>query len=173
MPRSAGILMPITSLPSPYGIGTMGKAAYEFVDFLKASGQQYWQLLPVGPTSYGDSPYQSCSAFAGNPYLIDFDLLAKKGWLCAADYEGLTWDSDPDTIDYALLYQQVMDYTKDLADDCQIPQGFIDFILRWNAFKAAVETEHYIPAIKFWKMLFENQGGKTLAHSTKPCGCHG
>ena len=65
-------------------------------------------MLPLSPTGYGDSPYQSCSAFAGNPYLIDFDLLAKKGWLCAADYEGLTWDSDPDTIDYALLYQQVM-----------------------------------------------------------------
>ena len=67
MPRSAGILMPITSLPSPYGIGTMGKAAYEFVDFLKEAGQKYWQLLPVGPTSYGDSPYQYFSTSAGHP----------------------------------------------------------------------------------------------------------
>ena len=73
--RAAGILMHISSLPSPYGIGTMGRAAREFVDFLKKAGQTYWQILPVGPTSYGDSPYQSFSTFAGNPYFIDLDLL--------------------------------------------------------------------------------------------------
>lgn len=67
--------MAISSLPSPYGIGTLGKSAYEFVDFLRAAGQSYWQLLPLGPTSYGDSPYQSFSTFAGNPYLIDLDML--------------------------------------------------------------------------------------------------
>ena len=65
--RGAGILLPVTALPSPYGIGTLGKEAYEFVDFLKEAGQSFWQVLPVGPTSYGDSPYQSFSAFAGNP----------------------------------------------------------------------------------------------------------
>ena len=69
--------MPISSLPSPYGIGTFGKAAYDFSDFLHAAGQGYWQLLPLGPTSYGDSPYQSFSTFAGNPYFIDLDLLIK------------------------------------------------------------------------------------------------
>ena len=69
--------MPISSLPSPYGIGTFGKAAYDFADFLHAAGQGYWQLLPLGPTSYGDSPYQSFSTFAGNPYLIDLDALAE------------------------------------------------------------------------------------------------
>ena len=74
-PRASGILLPITSLPSPYGIGTLGKAAYEFVDFLKKAHQRYWQVLPIGPTSYGDSPYQSFSAFAGNPYFIDLDTL--------------------------------------------------------------------------------------------------
>ena len=74
--RSAGILLPLSSLPSPHGIGTMGRAAYEFADFLAAAGQRYWQLLPLGPTSYGDSPYQSFSSFAGNPYFIDLDLLA-------------------------------------------------------------------------------------------------
>ena len=73
--------MPMSSLPSPYGIGTMGKVAYEFVDFLKASGQKYWQLLPLGPTSYGDSPYYSFSTFAGNPYFIDLDLLVRDGLL--------------------------------------------------------------------------------------------
>ena len=75
MERSAGILLSVSSLPSPYGIGTMGKTAYDFADFLAAAGQKYWQLLPLGPTSYGDSPYQSFSTFAGNPYLIDLDML--------------------------------------------------------------------------------------------------
>ena len=77
MNRSSGILMPMSSLPSPYGIGTLGRCAYQFVDFLKASGQKYWQLLPLGPTSYGDSPYQSCSIYAGNPYFVDLDTLVE------------------------------------------------------------------------------------------------
>ena len=77
MARSAGVLLSITSLPSPYGIGTIGKEARKFADFLKASGQTIWQILPVGPTSYGDSPYQSFSTYAGNPYLIDLDTLRK------------------------------------------------------------------------------------------------
>ena len=81
MKRSSGILMPVSSLPSPYGIGTLGKCAYEFVDFLSAAGQQYWQILPLGPTSYGDSPYSSFSTFAGNPYYIDPDLLIAEGLL--------------------------------------------------------------------------------------------
>ena len=79
--RGAGILLPISSLPSPYGIGSMGKEAYEFVDRLKEAGQRYWQVLPIGPTSFGDSPYQSLSAFAGNPYFIDFDILIHEGLL--------------------------------------------------------------------------------------------
>ena len=77
--RASGILMPVFSLPGPYGIGTLGREAYRFVDFLAAAGQSYWQILPIGPTGYGDSPYQSFSAFAGNPYFIDFDLLARQG----------------------------------------------------------------------------------------------
>ena len=81
MKRSSGILMHISSLPSPYGIGTFGKAAYDFVDQLVRAGQHYWQVLPLGPTSYGDSPYQSFSAFAGNPYFIDLDMLADEGLL--------------------------------------------------------------------------------------------
>ena len=79
--RSAGILLPLSSLPSPHGIGTMGKAAYDFADFLAAAGQKYWQLLPLGPTSYGDSPYQSFSSFAGDPYFIDLELLVEDGLL--------------------------------------------------------------------------------------------
>ena len=73
--RQSGILMHITSLPGPYGVGTMGKEAYQFIDFLHQAGQRYWQILPLTPTGYGDSPYQSCSTYAGNHYLIDLDLL--------------------------------------------------------------------------------------------------
>ena len=77
MNRSSGILMAMSSLPSKYGIGTMGKSAYKFVDFLRDAGQKYWQLLPLCPTSYGDSPYSSFSTFAGNPYFIDLELLVR------------------------------------------------------------------------------------------------
>ena len=79
--RGAGILMPVSSLPSKYGIGTLGKAAYDFVDDLVRAGQKYWQVLPIGPTSFGDSPYQSFSTYAGNPYFIDLDLLIEEGLL--------------------------------------------------------------------------------------------
>ena len=103
--RSSGILMPIFSLPSPYGIGTMGAAARDLVDFLAEAGQSWWQILPVGPTSYGDSPYQSPSTFAGNPYFIDLDLLVEDGLLEQSEIDALDWGSDPERVDYALLYQ--------------------------------------------------------------------
>lgn len=79
--RGAGVLMPVSSIPSEYGIGAFSKEAYEFVDNLKEAGQKYWQILPLGPTSYGDSPYQSFSTFAGNPYFIDPETLIKKGYI--------------------------------------------------------------------------------------------
>jgi len=102
MKRSAGILLPIFSLPSNYGIGTFGKEAYKFVDFLDKSGQSYWQILPLGQTSYGDSPYQSFSSFAGNPYFIDLDVLVEDGLLENDDLKDLRNDS---TIDYAYLFE--------------------------------------------------------------------
>ena len=79
MKRASGVLMPVFSLPSKYGIGAFSKEAYEFVDTLEKAGQSYWQILPLGPTGYGDSPYQSFSTFAGNPYFIDLEKLIKKG----------------------------------------------------------------------------------------------
>ena len=91
--RQCGILMHITSLPGPYGVGTMGRYAFEFVDFLEAAGQSCWQLLPLNPTGYGDSPYQSCSAFAGNHYLIDLDLLVEQGLLKKEEIAGICWIS--------------------------------------------------------------------------------
>lgn len=103
--RSSGILMPIFSLPSPYGIGTLGKAAYDFADFLHAAGQKYWQLLPLGPTSYGDSPYQSFSTYAGNPYFIDLDFLIEDGLLTKEEVEeNCHCGSDPRHVDYGAIY---------------------------------------------------------------------
>ena len=85
--RSSGVLLHISSLPSPYGVGTMGKDAYRFVDFLKKAGQSYWQILPICPTGFGDSPYQSFSSFAGNPYFIDLDMLVKESLLTNDEIE--------------------------------------------------------------------------------------
>lgn len=104
--RSNGVLMHISSLPGNTGIGTLGKPAYDFVDFLKKSSQTYWQILPICPTSYGDSPYQSFSTFAGNPYFIDFELLVGQGFLQKKDYENISWGSDETQVDYGLLYEQ-------------------------------------------------------------------
>ena len=95
----------MSSLPSPYGIGTMGKSAYDFVDFLTAAGQSYWQLLPLSPTSYGDSPYAAFSTFAGNPYFIDLDLLVKDRLLRAEELAGRNWGEDPQRVDYGRIFE--------------------------------------------------------------------
>lgn len=102
--RSAGILMPISSLPSKYGIGTFDSEAYNFVDFLEKAKQKFWQVLPLGSTSYGDSPYQNFSAFAGNPYFISLEALIDEGLLERAEVEAIDFGSDPDKADYALLF---------------------------------------------------------------------
>ena len=106
MDRKSGILLPMSALPSPYGIGTMGKSAYRFIDFLKAAGQSFWQLLPLGPTSYGDSPYSAFSSFAGNPYFIDLDLLVKDKLLKPSEIRDRDWGADPERVDYAKIYQE-------------------------------------------------------------------
>ena len=102
--RGAGILCPVFSLPSPYGIGTFGKSAYEFADKLKKAKQSYWQILPLGPTGYGDSPYQSFSTFAGNPYFIDLDMLREEGLLTITECEEVAVSADPSDIDYEKMY---------------------------------------------------------------------
>ncbi len=102
--RSSGILMHISALPGPYGIGTMGKRAVEFVDFLEKSGQSVWQVLPLNPTGYGDSPYQSCSTFAGNHYLIDLDALVKDGLLKQAELDEIRWCRSETKADFGSLY---------------------------------------------------------------------
>ncbi len=110
--RTSGILMHISSLPSKYGIGTMGKEAKRFVNFLAEAGQTYWQILPVCPTSYGDSPYQSFSSFAGNPYFIDLELLCRDGLLTEEECSSYSWGADETKVDYGILYENRYDLLK-------------------------------------------------------------
>lgn len=105
MKRSAGILLHISSLPSKWGVGTLGEEAYKFADFLQEAGQTYWQILPIGPTSLGDSPYQVLSMYAGNPYFIDLDMLAKDGLLSEDDYKNIDWGNSEDKVHYGKLYE--------------------------------------------------------------------
>lgn len=105
MTRAAGVLLPVSSLPSKYGIGTFGKAAYKWVDFLAEAGQKYWQVLPLGPTSYGDSPYQSFSAFAGNPYFVDLEFLCEQGLLKKGRCKKVKWGESKTQVDYGTIYE--------------------------------------------------------------------
>ena len=104
MERSAGILLAISSLPSKYGIGSFSKEAYRFVDWLRSAHQSYWQILPMGPTGYGDSPYQSFSTFAGNPYFIDLDTLVDQGLLTDRECREIDWGDDDRYVDYSKIY---------------------------------------------------------------------
>ncbi|MBQ1310709.1 MAG: 4-alpha-glucanotransferase, partial [Blautia sp.] len=103
--RESGILFPVSSLPSRYGIGCVSKEAFEFVDFLEKSGQRCWQILPVGPTGFGDSPYQPFSAFAGNPYFICLETLVEDGLLKQEDCDQVSFGENPERVDYGALYQ--------------------------------------------------------------------
>ena len=156
--RAAGVLMSVTSLPSPYGIGTFGKEAFEFVDFLKACNHKYWQVLPLGPTTYGDSPYQSFSAFAGNPYLIDLDLLVKKGYLKKSYLLSVDWGDGqiPVTVseEDALNGRYASDHDLQLGNECYVSYEKM-FLHRLEALRVAYdsylqlkqsyETEHQEP----------------------------
>ena len=102
--RTSGILLPVASLPSKYGIGAFSKEAYEFVDTLEKAGQSYWQILPLGPTGYGDSPYQSFSTFAGNPYFIDLEKLIKKGWITKDECKAYDFGDNAGYVDYEKIY---------------------------------------------------------------------
>ena len=102
--RRSGILLAVSSLPGEYGIGTFSKEAYAFVDFLDRAGQSLWQILPLGPTGYGDSPYQSFSTFAGNPYYIDLEDFINRGWLTKKECEKYQYGND-DAVDYYVIYK--------------------------------------------------------------------
>lgn len=116
MNRSSGILMAVSSLPAPYGIGTFGRTAYEFADFLARAGQRCWQMLPLGPTGCGDSPYQSFSSAAGNPYFIDLDMLIGEGLLRREEVEFREWGSNPRYVDYGKLYQNRLEVLRIAAE---------------------------------------------------------
>ncbi len=152
--RTSGILMPIFSLDSPYGIGTLGKAAYEFVDFLKASGQTYWQILPVGITGFGDSPYQSVSSYAGNPYFIDLDFLVRDGLLTKAQVDSFEWESEKG-IDYELLYKNRskilhLAFERFLK---KIPEDFYSF---------ESENAEWLEDFALYSAIKENQNGASF-----------
>ena len=104
MKRASGVLLPVFSLPSKYGIGCFSREAYKFIDQLKEAGQSYWQILPLGPTGYGDSPYQSFSTYAGNPYFIDLKTLIKEGLLTKKECKVYDFGEQADSIDYEKIY---------------------------------------------------------------------
>ncbi len=131
--RSSGILMPIFSLSSKYGIGTLGKEAFDFIDFLEKSGQSYWQILPLNPTNYGDSPYQSFSSFAGNPYFIDIVELIKEKLITKSQADSFDFGSDPESIDYGLLYQNRLKLLKQAFENFKASEKYIVFCDK-NAF---------------------------------------
>ena len=135
--RQSGVLMHISSLPGKYGIGSFGQSAYDFVDFLVRTKQRYWQILPLGTPSYGDSPYQSFSAFAGNTYFIDFDILIEEGLLDEADVKGADFGDDPKKVDYAKIFdarrpimeKAVARFLK--ADDLSDYESFVEQNAAW------------------------------------------
>ncbi len=126
--RKSGILMHITSLPGPYGIGSMGQCAYDFVDFLASAGQSYWQILPLSPTGYGDSPYQAFSAFAGNHYLIDLDFLIAEGLLQQEEVDSICWGSDATRVDFGILYENRAKVLRLAFDRFQKTEDYLHFI---------------------------------------------
>lgn len=130
MKRSAGVLMHVSSLPSPFGIGTLGKEAYKFIDFLVDAGQTYWQMLPLGPTGYGNSPYQSLSSFAGNPYLIDLGLLCEDGLLKKEEIDAYDWGNDAIHVDYGKLYENRYSVLKKACNRLsnKYQKEYLDFI---------------------------------------------
>lgn len=126
--RSCGILMHITSLPSPYGIGTFGAAAENFVDWLKSAGQSFWQVLPLGPTGYGDSPYQSFSAFAGNPLLIDLDDLVQQGLITKESCAEADYGADPTFVDYEKVTRTKMVLLEEAHRHFSEDVGYLAFL---------------------------------------------
>lgn len=123
--RKQGILLPVSSIPSAYGIGTFGRESYRFVDFLEKSGNRLWQILPLGPTGYGDSPYQSFSTFAGNPYYIDLELLIEEGLLTKEICDGYDFGDNEHYVDYEKIYLSRFKVLK-IAFENAKKQGLMD-----------------------------------------------
>lgn len=152
--RRNGMLLPIASLPSPYGIGGFSKEAYEFIDLLEETGQKLWQILPLGPTSYGDSPYQSFSTFAGNPYFIDLDTLAEKGWLTKEACEVSDYGDNESYIDYGRIYNSRFVLLKQafLNSDILSDEKFTEF---------CKDNQHWLPDYALYMALKNQNDGKS------------
>ena len=169
--RGAGILLPISSLPSPYGIGTMGRDAYDFVDMLKRAGQKYWQVLPIGPTSFGDSPYQSFSAFAGNPHFIDLDTLIAEGLLKKEEVESYKWADSDDEIDYARIYRQRFEVLRKAfgRSEHKDSRDYVDFIEeneQWiddYALYMAIKADHNNREWLAWEQAIKKRKPEAMA----------
>ena len=154
MERSAGILLHISSLPSKWGIGTLGKEAYKFADFLNSAGQTYWQILPIGPTSYGDSPYQALSMYAGNPYFIDLDLLTEEGLLSKSDYDYIDWGKNDKKVDFGKIYKSRFKVLK-IAYKNRSPKH----IKKFNIFKT--ENKDWLNDYALFMSLKDHFDGKS------------
>ena len=168
--RASGILMPIFSLSSKYGIGTLGREAYKFVDFLDAAGQSYWQILPLGITGFGDSPYQSVSAYASNPYFIDLDELIENGFLEKSEVESLSWGDNSSKIEYELLYKNRYEilklayarFKKAIPDDYKKFERQNRFWLEDYSLYAAIKDLHNGASFDYWKKEYLLRDAKTL-----------
>ena len=128
MKRASGVLLPVFSLPSKYGIGCFSKEAYKFIDQLKEAGQSYWQILPLGPTGYGDSPYQSFSTYAGNPYFIDLKTLIKEGLLTKKECKVYDFGEQADSIDYEKIYNSRFKVLKKAFERFEKDEAYDNFI---------------------------------------------
>lgn len=153
--RESGILMHITSLPGPYGVGTMGKQAFAFVDFLAEAGQRCWQILPLNPTGFGDSPYQSCSTFAGNHYLIDLEQLVEAGLLKREELDEIRWCQREDKVDYGLLYNNRLAVLRKAFQR----HGETEDFARFRA-----EADSWLPDFVAYMGLKEKYGGTPWYH---------
>ena len=191
--RQSGVLMHISSLPGKYGIGSFGKSAYDFVDFLVRTKQRYWQILPLGTTSYGDSPYQSFSAFAGNTHFIDFDRLIEEGLLVQSDLEGLDFGQDPRKVDYAKVFNNrrpvlekavkrflergdLAAYEKFVADNASWLEVFVEYMAIKEYFDLIVSGEDFAeskPNPAIYQVILEKLDinvGNAVAIENSFCG---
>lgn len=172
MSRKAGILLPIFSLPSEYGIGTLGRAAYRWVDFLNDAHQKVWQVLPVGPTSYGDSPYQSFSAFAGNPYFIDLELLCDQKLLTKDECAAIQWEYTSKKIEYKILYDNRFSLLRKAYQRYPMKQSLNEFIKEnaWAhdyALFMAIKDSQMGKSWQEWPELLRNRNFEALAKADR------
>lgn len=175
--RASGILMHISSLPGPGGIGTLGASAYTFVDYLANAKQSYWQILPICPTSYGDSPYQSFSTYAGNPYFIDLELLQKDGLLNEADWKHTHWANDERFVDYGVLYIERhkllravhQKFEQNLPTDFEIFCKENSFWLEDYALFMAIKDKHGGISFHQWEEDIRTRNPESLANWKNIC----